>query len=417
MKSIQRWHVGVAGVLLALCGSAVAVDSRGVDQPEVRRDGNGAKRDKLNASELKAFDIATLSTVDSWQGGAAPTAETLKDKVVALVTWANWRESSVRAVQQLAKLQATNPDLVVIAVHDAQNWDDAKKTIEEWSAGGAKVLVGHDAGSKFRAAVMSEQNPDVYMVDRAGQLRFADIELGSVEKAATMLLKETAEEAKGRNGVLADAQKKNREDSLKTGDVKGVRRAGEKLAVDFKMPETSAYEKLLWPKGNDKNTVSSFATDIQGQKFPVEFGKDEVWLTERPDTKGKLIIVDFWATWCGPCMKSKPVLEYIATKHRDEVSIIGISGYAEKKIDVERYLREHETEVAQAWDTEKKIQDQLGVQAFPTVFIMSSDGVVRWIGHPMQDEFQAVIDTILERDPGVKARREAVAKVLKTRGA
>jgi hypothetical protein len=47
------------------------------------------------------------------------------------------------------------------------------------------------------------------------------------------------------------------------------------------------------------------------------------------------------------------------------------------------------------------------VNALPTVFVISTDGIVRWQGSPLSPEFRRVVDKVLEVDPGVKARRDA----------
>ncbi len=402
---------------LAFAGTTLAVGTttRDVDQPEIRRDGVGEKRVTLNKMELTPFDVTTLNKLSKWQNGEAPSAEALRDKVVAVVMWANWRPTSLQAAQQLAALsESSKGQLVVIAAHDAKMWDEGMKLASER---GVKTLIAHDEKGEFRRSLKSDQNPEVYFIDRAGQLRFADVEIGSVNAAAEALLKETTEEAKGRLGVIASNEKTARDKSAMTREAKNVVRPGEKLTVTFKIPEDAAFEALLWPKKNNKELVQSMANDIQGQKWPVKFGAEEVWLKgEVPDTRGRVMLVDFWGTWCPPCIRAKPTIEYLQAKYREDVVAIGISGYNEMKIDVERFLRKKDTEMVHAWDTEKKISDQLQVQALPTVYLISSDGVVRWMGSPLQPEFQVVLESILERDPGVKARREAEAAALKKRG-
>jgi cytochrome c biogenesis protein CcmG/thiol:disulfide interchange protein DsbE len=404
----------LAAMTFAGTTMGVGTTTRDVDQPEIRRDGVGDKRAALNKMELTSFDASVLSKLSKWQNGEAPSADAMKDKVVAVVMWANWRPSSVQAIQQLAALsESSKGGLVVIAAHDAKMWDEGVKLAGEK---GIKALLAHDDKGEFRAALKSDQNPDVYFIDRAGQLRFADVEVGSVAAAAEALLKETPEEAKGRLGVIAANEKAAREKAAMTREAKNVVNPGEKIKVDFKMPEDSVFEALLWPKQNDKQVVQSHANNIQGKKWPVKFGGDEVWFKGQvPDTRGRVVLVDFWATWCGPCMRAKPTLEYLQTKYREDLVGIGMTGYNEMKIDVERFLRSKDSEMLHAWDTDKKISEELQVQAFPTVYLISSDGVVRWIGNPLQPEFQAVLDSIIERDPGVKARRAAEAAALKKR--
>lgn len=312
---------------LAFAGTTLAVGTttRDVDQPEIRRDGVGEKRVTLNKMELTPFDVTTLNKLSKWQNGEAPSAEALRDKVVAVVMWANWRPTSLQAAQQLAALsESSKGQLVVIAAHDAKMWDEGMKLASER---GVKTLIAHDEKGEFRRSLKSDQNPEVYFIDRAGQLRFADVEIGSVNAAAEALLKETTEEAKGRLGVIASNEKTARDKSAMTREAKNVVRPGEKLTVTFKIPEDAAFEALLWPKKNNKELVQSMANDIQGQKWPVKFGAEEVWLKgEVPDTRGRVMLVDFWATWCPPCVRAMPDIQKIHEAYAGKgVRVIGVN--------------------------------------------------------------------------------------------
>lgn len=412
----------IAASTLLLAAGRANNDVRAVDQPEIRRDGVGDKRLKLNALELKPFDVATLSKLGDWKNGPAPTAETLKDKVVALVMWANWREPAVRALSQLADLQTKRggDGLVVIAVHDQQKWAEGTKLLEEK---GIKVLSAHDVKGEFRAALMSEQNPDVYFIDRAGQLRFADVELASVEKGALTLLSETAEEAGKRNAVIAEAARKAKEEAARTREAKGQLAPGERIGkVPFKMPDASAYEGVLWPLKVEKEVASQMATEIQGTKWAVEFGQQEdLWMTPggvAPNMEGKIVIVWCWATEDPAAeyvsARSRDTLEDVAKRFRNDVVIVAVNS-ENTKIEIERFLRKTKTELSYLYDTDKKVKEKLGIQKIPTVFVMSTDGTVRWMGHPQFSPFQEAVEQMVNRDPGCQARRKAEADSLRNR--
>src|SRR6184192_849229 len=79
-----------------------------------------------------------------------------------------------------------------------------------------------------------------------------------------------------------------------------------------------AGEKQLWAKS------------LLNQKAPELVV--EKWLSKEPDRKGKFVLIDFWATWCGPCRKAIPELNALHKKFGDKLVVIGISAEPEKTV-------------------------------------------------------------------------------------
>ncbi len=111
----------------------------------------------------------------------------------------------------------------------------------------------------------------------------------------------------------------------------------------------------------------------------------EKWLSEQPQTKGKYVLIEFWATWCGPCRRSIPVLNEFHEKFKDELVVIGISD--EPEADVRR-LEDPLIEYYSAIDTQARTKKGLGVFGIPHVILLEPEGYVVWEGFPLLMDYE-----------------------------
>jgi thiol-disulfide isomerase/thioredoxin len=144
-----------------------------------------------------------------------------------------------------------------------------------------------------------------------------------------------------------------------------------------------AAEKRLWAKS------------FLNQKAPELVV--EHWLSKTPDTTGKFVLIDFWATWCGPCRMAIPELNDLHKTFGDKLVVIGLSDESEDKIHA---MKNPKIDYFVATDTQARMKKQVGVHGIPHVIIIDPHGIVRWEGYPLLQGYEltpAVVKDVLQK--------------------
>src|SRR3989337_1351882 len=94
------------------------------------------------------------------------------------------------------------------------------------------------------------------------------------------------------------------------------------------------------------------------------------------DHKGKIVIIDCWATWCPPCRRGIPDLVEIQKKYQKEVLIIGISLDNETKPDVVPFIKQYKINYPVAYGNMEVVTAFGNIQAIPTSFIIDQAGKI-----------------------------------------
>jgi len=392
-----------AAVCVGLPAVAMLVDD------VAREGGEGQRRTELNAMELAPAPLGALAGLKEWNG-APVTAESLKGKPVLVVTWSSWYKLSHAALAQAQQLsdKFAKDGLVVVGLHHDRAWEQGQKMATDRKL---TFATAHDTNNTVRDALKVDQDPDFYVIDRAGNLRFADVANADVEKAVAMVVSETAETAAAAPIKARDTIAKAKIEAGKSRPVSASLKPGEILNVPFTMPAAESYTAAKWP---EKNTDSLSARDYQGQAMPAKFG-GETWLSGTPSNDGRVVVIDFWATWCGPCIRAMPMLDDTQKRLRNDLQIVAISDEPTSKVNTFLASKGKKSYVV-GTDEKKTLNAAFAVQGIPHCVILSTDGVVRWQGNPHNPGFAKAIEATIAADPGVAARRAAEAEYRKSQG-
>jgi len=134
--------------------------------------------------------------------------------------------------------------------------------------------------------------------------------------------------------------------------------------------------------------------ELVGQAF-VEITAEN-WLNSTPlkiaSLKGKVVVADFWTTWCPPCKKSIPHLIELGQKLKDDIVVVGITD--EGKDVAEPFAKEMKMNYAIA--TGSKSVGDYKVTRIPTTFVISRGGRIAWAGLPSEGLDKA-IDTEIKK--------------------
>ncbi len=133
--------------------------------------------------------------------------------------------------------------------------------------------------------------------------------------------------------------------------------------------------------------------DLRGKSAPKLTVAE--WLNgAAPDTKGKVVLLDFWATWCGPCEELVPELNQYKKKFGDDLAIIGITDETAK--DVKKFRKKTPIDYDIALAPGQEMDKAIGIDGIPHCLVISADGIVRWQGFPSMDEDPLTEETLAQ---------------------
>ncbi|MCX7100653.1 MAG: TlpA disulfide reductase family protein [Methylobacter sp.] len=119
--------------------------------------------------------------------------------------------------------------------------------------------------------------------------------------------------------------------------------------------------------------------------------------------QGKVIYVDFWASWCGPCAKSFPFMNQLDSELKQQgLEVIGIN-LDEEIEEAKQFLQQTPASFTIAKDADQKCAKDFGVKAMPSSYLIDRKGIIRHehLGfRPGEaEEFKLLVEQLLAENP------------------
>ncbi|MEM8758553.1 MAG: TlpA disulfide reductase family protein [Planctomycetota bacterium] len=391
-------------------------------------EGSGDRRDALDAMIFQPAPTAELLAASDWIG-EKPSAASLSGKPVLVLTWAEWyRQSHAVAMlgQRLADEHASD-GLVVIGVHDGEGWEEAKRFASQRRL---SYPIVRDEGGAIREAMRVDQDPDIYVIDRAGNLRFADIATDSARAAVSAVVGEALDEAAGvRQRLAAEAAERDRASRLPT-TISGDVDFSQLPPVGFGRPSDEVYAAAGWPEQPEDNSNRRRRDDSGPRSLSLP---GDGWFRGRvPKTEGKVVVVYNWHPSDRDTMDRLMFrMDELQRQRARDVVVVGLmAGVAERRRSRNTDPRDNipvTTETIERFVGNRQIDQYLvaspsGSPIPPistrnsrrnealigAIAVVSTDGIVRRAAHWTEwDDIRRALDTVLRVDPGIQARRDA----------
>jgi cytochrome c biogenesis protein CcmG, thiol:disulfide interchange protein DsbE len=313
---------------------------------------------------------APALTVKGWVGKddeiaplkAGDPIAALKGKVIVVDFWATWcgpcRAALPENVAMMRDLKGKG--LVVIGVHDASKGSETMQQVA--SSVGVEYPLAIDDGGKSAKAWSVGFWPTYAVIDRKGTLRAIGLQPQNVRKVVEKLLAEDAPSLAKPDEKTPD---KKEAPGAKPAEAPAAKPISASLLEGDAQRRTALARFDNCPKAPDLELVGGWLNTDAGMGKALS------------ELKGKVVVLDFWATWCGPCIQSIPHNNELAKKYADKgLVMIGVCSPrgGEQMPDT---VKSKGIAYPVCVDAKGRVNASYSVDGYPDYYIIDRQGRVR----------------------------------------
>lgn len=156
-----------------------------------------------------------------------------------------------------------------------------------------------------------------------------------------------------------------------------------------------------------EDTKASAASTVETPQTRGELGEQAFDFTLKDlagkdvklsDFKGKVVVLDFWATWCGPCRMELPHFKELHNQYKDKgVAIVGVALDVQGAKIVEPFVQKNGIEYTSLIGTQDVVARYGYIRSIPTTFVIDQNGKIanKFIGYRNKSDFETEIAKLL----------------------
>jgi len=313
----------------------------------------------------KPFHLEFTNAID----GSTVSMKNLRGKVVVIDFWATWCGPCVAEMPKMKKLYAEYHDRGVEFIgvsldqpKEKGGLDSLKKFVKEKGIEWPQYYQGNFWKSKFSSSWGINSIPCVFVVDTEGKLDSVEAR-GKLEKMIPELL----------------------EKKTKVAQIEKLRKESPDSELVAMLESHSQSESL------GKPFHLEFTNAIDGSTVSMK------------SLRGKVVIIDFWATWCGPCVAEMPKMKKLYAEYHDRgVEFIGVSLDQPKEqggLDrLKKFVKEHGIAWPQYYQGnfwKSEFSSSWGINSIPCVFVVDTEGNLHSV--KARGKLEKMIPELLEK--------------------